>query len=297
MKMYKKVLILVFVSLVSLLFANLVKAMTPVLSIYLSGSGDNVTINVTGDANSNVGFYYTSTTYGSQSRVLGMTDANGFLTTTVSSSSYGIAPGTSVYVMVNNTQSLSVVWPYYGNNNLSLSQTNISLALRQTIVVTSPNYNTFNALSVYSNSNTTVASAYQSGSGIAIVGNTVGYTNITICQTGSNNNCSMVYVSVGGGNYNNNNNNYNYYQSGTTFNVSSITLTIGQSTSIFSASQNVGVYAENNPNSDVTSLEYSYDHGGSVLVTAKAVGSNNITMCLSSANSNCSTVYVNVIGR
>lgn len=121
-------------------------AMTPTLSVSATGSGDSMIITVYGDSYASVILYYqnSSYNYGTQSQYLGTTNSSGYLSTTVSLTTYGITAGNTVYVMVNNQTSSSVAWPYnynnynYGNwyGSLSLSQTNISMTVGQSVNVT-----------------------------------------------------------------------------------------------------------------------------------------------------------------
>src|SRR3989344_1770688 len=88
------------------------RAMTPTLSLYATGNGDAVQVTVNGDAYASVLLYYQKSGYGWLTQSIGTTNSNGYISTTISTSSYGIVSGSSVRVTVNNQQSLDVVWPY-----------------------------------------------------------------------------------------------------------------------------------------------------------------------------------------
>ena len=110
-------ILVVFVSGISFWAMPVAKAMTPTLSVSASGNGDSVQVTVNGDSNSAVYLYYQKINYGFQSQYIGTTNTYGYLSTTISTSAYGISSGASVYAMVNNQQSQSVAWPYSYNYN------------------------------------------------------------------------------------------------------------------------------------------------------------------------------------
>ena len=263
MKIFKKLLIFSFIIIGFLAFSP--NAFATVPTLYISGSGgDSVNISVTGDVNSSVVLYY-NLNYSSQTRVLGNTNNAGYFSATVSTSSYGVTPGSSVYILINGQQSSSYVWPYsmYSSSTLSLSQTSVSLSVGQTSNVTVYNTSYYNYSYIYNsyyvsnNSNQSVATAYVSGNSVSIYGSTNGNTTITICQTGNSSSCGTIYVTITG--YYNNNTNYygtgyNYGNYG--FNISALSLAKGSSITISSATS-VGLYASENSNPSVVSVTYS----------------------------------------
>src|SRR3989338_5123337 len=122
----------------SLGFASVTKAMTPTLSLYNSGNSDSVQVTVNGDSNAGVYLYYPKNGYGTYSQYLGMTSYNGYLSTTLSTSSMNITSGNSVYVTVNNQQSASVNWPstsYYGSVTLSPSSVSVNVGNNTSVTV------------------------------------------------------------------------------------------------------------------------------------------------------------------
>ena len=159
-------------------FSSKAFAMTPTLSLTGTGDGDSVQISVTGDPSASVLFFYTKSGAGQQVLPIGTTNTNGTLTTTVSSSSYGVVAGSSVYVTttsLSGPQSTATVWPAVASmlsssNMLSLSQTGLVLVLGQTSTITASNLNS-SSLYQSSNSNPQIANFSISGSQITVTAN------------------------------------------------------------------------------------------------------------------------------
>jgi peptidoglycan hydrolase-like protein with peptidoglycan-binding domain len=222
MKIYNKFLVFGLMLFFALGFTNNAFAMTPTLSV--SNNGNNtVFISVYGDSNTNINLYYNNG-YGLQSTYLGTTNYNGYFSTSLNTSSYNITQGTSVYVMVNNQQSSSVLWPtnYYQNNNYTNSGLNVSsltLPVGSNGVYVSSNSNagvvnvnnsngginsmigcnTYNQYSTitgqpcYMSQNTNYN--YNSNS-VVIYASTVGYSTLTICSNGNSGVCNTLNVNV-----------------------------------------------------------------------------------------------------
>jgi hypothetical protein len=109
--------------------ASIANAASPVLTLTYAGN-DQVRIEVNGDVNMSVQlYYYSQNNSGSIVNVgsIGTTNSSGYFTTTVGRNAYGINPGSSVFVNVNNQQSASQTWPAITGGNVYLSQSNISL--------------------------------------------------------------------------------------------------------------------------------------------------------------------------
>lgn len=239
MKNLKKSVLFAFALIATFAFAGNVSAMTPTLS--LSNTGNNsVFVSVNGDANSSVTLYYNSNNYGysMQNSLLGYTNYNGYFSTTLSTSNYNIASGTSVYVIVNGQQSASVSWPYntyYGGNNYNnqygLIVSNLNLSVGNSITMNSP---TGSGLYVSNNSNSAVVSVnnmnssnnvpgcvngamystingqycynYQNynqnynynSNSVTLTALTSGSASVTLCQSGNSNSCSVISVYVTG---------------------------------------------------------------------------------------------------
>ena len=181
-------------------------AMTPTLSVYATGNGDSVQITVNGDSYGGVTLYYQKSGYGTQSSYLGSTNSNGYFSTTVSTASYGIVSGSSVYVIVNNQQSSSIAWPYNYNNNSSsivISPSNITVMVGQSINVTISGGTT--PYTMYPATYNLFQSAI-SGNTLTITGIAAGSSSMSICSSGgaySGNGCSTLYITVTNQNYQN----------------------------------------------------------------------------------------------
>ncbi len=99
----------VFALVFSVVFAHHAFAMQPTLS--LSTYNNTVQLTVYGDPYSSVSLEYQGT-YGLQNEgVIGTTNSAGYLSTTISPSSYLIAGGSNVFVIINGQQSSYAVWP------------------------------------------------------------------------------------------------------------------------------------------------------------------------------------------
>ncbi len=220
----------------------------------------------------------------------GTTGSNGYFSTTISSSAYGINNGAQVYVTVGGQQSNSVQYgssSYWGGNysvgGLNLSQGNVNLNIGQSTTITAGSgvYNP--SYYVASNSNSNVASAYASGNQITITGNNSGNATIGICLSGNSSMCSNVYVTVNGG--------YNY--GNLNFSQNNITINAGQSASVNIYSSYSGTYyVSSNSNSSVVSASVS---GATVNLYGQNTGSSNVTVCQNNG-STCGTIYVTVQG-
>jgi len=312
MKTYKKLFISGLVMVTFLSFVGKASAITPILSLSPTGGTytDNVIVNVIGDPNSSVILY----TISGLPKFLGTTNNNGLLSVTISTNGYGIIPGGSAYIMVNGQQSSSLAWPNSSSSSsFYLSQTNLSLSLGQTFVVTA--YNTYGTPYLSNNSNQSVATATISGNLISVYGRNTGNTTLIFCQNNNTNSCSTVYVSVGGSSMPTTNTTLG-------LNISNIVLPVGSSATI-SSNNSTGLYVSNNSNSSVTSaLASSFGLGctatslynvitgqpcfnsinnnnGSVTISALSVGFSTILLCQGTVNTYgniCGTTFVTVTG-
>ncbi|TSC60464.1 MAG: hypothetical protein LiPW15_342 [Parcubacteria group bacterium LiPW_15] len=252
-------------------------AMTPTLSMS-STSGDSVQINVVGDANSGVMFYYNiGSSSGMQVTTLGTTNSSGTFTTTISGAAYGVNSGSSVYVLVNSQQSAMQTWPYNSSSlgTPSLSQTNVPVGLGQTVTVTSQG----NTTGVYAglSPNSTIALLQINGTQISITGRQIGSTNATICYVGTASNCANLAINVQSANV-----------QSLSFSQNNVTLTTGQNTTI-NLYGGSGYYVASNSNSSVATPSIN----GSVLtIYGAANGSTNVNVCSSSGG--CGIIYVTV---
>jgi len=254
------------------------KASTPTLSTqYTAGNGDLVQVTVNGDPSSSVFLYFrpVNSSY-VQSQYIGTTDYSGYLAVSISTATYNITPSSSVYVLINNQVSPSVVWPYSGSSNtLSLSQTSLTMNIGQTSVVTA--YNSNNSLYVSSNSNSSVASATTYNNQVTIVANSFGTTQISVCSNYYYNNCSTIYVTVQSGS----NNTLSLSQSSVSVNVGS-----NASVTIYGSGT---YYISSNTNSSVAS---TYLSGNTITITGNSYGTSNINICQNGGQ--CAILYVTV---
>lgn len=284
-------------------------AMTPTLSVSATGSSDSVTVTVYGDPNASVTLYQQNQgyNYNTQTQYPGTTNSSGYLSTTVNTNNYGITSGSSVYVMVNNQISSSVVWPYnsysnynYGNcyGSLSLSQTNVSVNVGQSVDVT---INGGNAPYTMYPVGANIFQAVIGGNRLQIVGLNNGSGSVNVCSSGGvGSGCVVLSVTVnssyyGGTNY------YNppvYNNQAITFSQNNPALSVGQSMSISISGGNVSgyyyinnYYIGHNSNSSVLSASVN---GNTLNLQGLANGNTAVVVCSSSTN--CSAINITVGG-
>lgn len=246
-------------------------------------SGQTSTVYISG-GNSN---YYTSSNYNNIATVTisGSTAsvyANTSGSTTVSICSYNSSQCASLYVTVNSGYTT-------GNITFNPSSVNINQNQTATVTINTP-YFTNNSYYVSSNSNPSVVGATVSGNILTVYGSNMGTSTISVCQSNTSSQCGTVYVNVANG-YNNYNNNYNNQL---TFNPSSVSMNVNQS-SVVTVSNYTNYYSNsyyisNNSSPSVVSATVS---GNNLNLYGNSVGNSTITMCQTNT-SQCGTVYVNV---
>lgn len=123
MNTFKKISFFSITAIVCLgLAASHAEAVTPTLSITQTNN-NLVSVRVYGQPNMEVSLNYyvynsqNSTSILESTGTVGLTDNNGYLSTTIDSNNYLIPSGSTVYAVVNQQQTSSVVWPKYTNNN------------------------------------------------------------------------------------------------------------------------------------------------------------------------------------
>ena len=270
-------------------FSTKVFAITPTLSLSGTGDGDSVQINVTGDPNSSVLLFYTKSGAGQQMPPIGTTNANGIFTTTISSSGYGVAAGSSVYVTtggISGPQSASVAWPAVASllsssNMLSLSQTGLVLSIAQSSTITASNLNG-SSLYLSSNSNPQIANFNINGSQITVLANSYGSTTGTFCLISNNSNCGSVYVIVQNSNV-----------QPLTFSQSSVTLSSGQNVAVQISGGSGSYSVFNNASQNSGVVQTSISGGTITLTTTSTTGSSSITICSVSMTS-CGIINVTI---
>lgn len=285
MKNSNKFLVLLFIVFVVVFAGSNAAAATPTLSLAADSNGDTVQITVNGDPNSSILFYYTKTAIGSQIISLGNTNSSGYFNYTISTSSYQIASGSTVYVTtggINGTRSNSIAWPVTSSTssgNITLSRTGVVISAGQSTTVTVSNYSS-GSLYLSNNSNPPVANVSLSGSQITIYANIFGSTVATVCLVGNSSNCASVYITV-----------QNSGATALTFGQSSVTIAPGQNVPISIAGGNGNYIVQNNPNSSV--VQTSINGSIITLSTTSSSGSSSITVC-STDMASCGIINVTV---
>ncbi|MDR3519519.1 MAG: peptidoglycan-binding domain-containing protein [Candidatus Pacebacteria bacterium] len=295
MKIFKKSNLFLFSFLVimfsmfSMFISTAHATVTPTLSVAATGDGNSVQVNVMGDPNASVFMVYVKSGAGQQIPLIGTTSASGFLTTTISSSSYGIVSGAPVYVIldnINGPQSANVTWPAVtsllsSGNMISLSQTGLVLTVGQSSTITASNLNG-SSLYLSSNSNPLIANFSVSGSQITVLANGYGSTTGTVCLVNNTTNCASIYVMV-----------QNSSAVPLSFSQNSISLSSGQSVAV-QISGGSGSYSVLSNSSQGGALVTTSISGQIItLTTASTSGSSSITVCSTNMNS-CGIVNVSI---
>lgn len=286
------------------LVSSTVRAMTPTLSINATGNGDSATISTYGDPYASVILYYQNQgySYGAQSQYIGTTNSSGYLSTTISASTYGITAGSNIYVLVNGQTSSTVVWPYnynnYGNYNygygtVSLSQTNVTVSVGQSVSVTIYGGN---APYTIFPSGANIFQAVIGGNNLQIAGLNSGNGSLSVCSLGgSGSGCAILYVSVNVGNYYNNPPLYNPVMPAITFSQNNPTLSVGQSMTITVSGLTPynyyggSYYIAHNSNSNVASAVLN----GSTM-TLQGIANGNVAVVVCLLSTNCSALNITV---
>lgn len=259
-------------------FAGFASA-APTLSVAATGSGDNVQVNVYGDANSSVLLFYSNTF-----AVLGTTSSSGSYSTTISSATYSIATNAQVYVRVggiSGQQSNTVSWPWTqssgtSSSTLTLSQSAILVNVGQTSTITANSSYLF----LQSNTNPSVANINLNGSSVAITANAYGSTVARICALGSTTNCADLTITV-----------QNYGTSQLGFSRNNFSIYSGQTASVSVSGSSSSNYIISN-NSNPTSVQASISGSTITLSATSTTGSASITVCTSDMNY-CGILNVN----
>jgi hypothetical protein len=286
----KKILsIVAFVYIFGLSLNSVSAALVPTLT--LTNNSSTVGIGITGaDPNSVVNFYFpnTSVTNNSSTNIsytsigIGQTDSSGSFSISVAPNSYGLSGGVAVYVSVNGANSPKIVWPAstvasgQTSGSLSLSQNNITVTTGLTASVLA--LNTSNKLTVQSNSNPNVASAFvqQSNNSVLISAMNTGSTVISICATDYG--CSSTTVSVVAPTQT------------ITFSLPQVYLAMGNSPQVINIYGPSSGYTVSNTNRD--SLSTSLD-GSKLSLQGLSTGQATLTVC--APGWNCGTLSVNIL--
>lgn len=292
--MHKKSCLFSFGSIISIAFimffvANVAHAVTPILSIIPNNDGDTVQLNVTGDSNASVVFYYFKTGAGQQIKTIGTTNSNGNLVATVSNSDLNVASNSSVYITVgglSGPKSSTTSWPlvtsYISSNNMiSLSQTGLVLTIGQSSTITVTNINSGN-LYLSSNSSPMIANVNITSNQVTVLANSYGSTVATICLTSNSSNCGSIYVTVQNGN-----------AQPLSFSQSSISLYSGQNVSIQISGGSGSYLVLNNATQNQALIQTNISGSVISLTTSSTTGSSSITVCSKDMTS-CGIINVTI---
>ncbi|MEI6316222.1 MAG: peptidoglycan-binding domain-containing protein [bacterium] len=288
---FSKIIFSAMVLVTSFVFSVHVHAyVTPTLSVYGTSDGDSVQVNAYADPNVSITLYYLKSGAGQQIISLGNTNSSGFLSTTVSSSQYGVMSNSPVHITANGINGISssvVNWPIVTTNitngNL-LSQTSVTVSVGQSATINT--INNVGSLSVSSNSNSNVASVYTNGSTVTVTGSMVGSTTINICNAYYNlvPNCQNLYVTVQNSNSGNQ----------ITFSQTNPTISVGQNVNIFLYGGSSNYYSISS-NSNINIVQASIS-GNSLNVYGLSYGSSVINVCSSNGYS-CGQITIMVSGN
>ncbi len=273
MTQYKKPIFALIVA-VFFTFWGTAFAANPTLTLTANNNGDTVQLNINGDPNSAVVFNYTKTGIGAQLAGIGSTNTSGALSTTISSSAYGISAGSQVYVTVAGQQSAAAAWPSVtGSSSFSLSQSSATLTIGQSVNITAYNAGT---LYVSANSNPPIANTNINGNQVTVTGLSNGSTTITLCSQGNTTSCATVLATV-----------QNSSAQSLVFNANNLTITPGQSITVTAFGGTGNYIVSSNSNSGAVQSTIS---GSNITLTAGSSGGvSAITVC-SSDMSSCGTI-------
>jgi len=239
-------------------------AATPTLSVTTTGN-NTIQLTVYGDSNSSVALYYypQGTYYYTSAQsvgVIGDTNSSGYFTATLSASTYAIAANSSVYVIVNGQQSTTATWPSVSSIVCNGSYVGSSCCNNTSVV--------------YPYNSSCCNSGVYNG---AYPYNTTG----NCCNTGT-------------GAYPYNTNGCTGIAGPIVFGQTSISLNVGQSTTINVTGGQNGTY---NANAYYISSSPSYVsatiNGGVLSLYGTSVGSGTVTVC-GTATGVCGTLNVSV---
>jgi hypothetical protein len=273
-----------------LVSASSAYAITPTVSASVTGSGDYVQLNVSGDPNSSVVLSYLSTSSQTQMSVIGSTNSYGTITLTISTSAYNISPGSLFYLTVNNQRSNTMTWPYTTssstvstNTALSLSQSSATLSIGQSAIITATN-TTGGSLYLSSNSSPAVANVSLNGNQITVSAVSSGSTTFNVCSTSNQSTCASAAITVPSAAATTS-------VSPLTFSQNSVSISFDQTVSV-SVGGGTGTYAvSSNSNSSLVQATIS----GSILSLHgnELSGTSIVTIC-SSDMSSCGIVSATV---
>jgi len=283
--MKNKIFIAVIMFLASVSLSGVAHASTPTLSLIYTGSGDNVLVGVTGDPNSSVTLNYQGTSGSVLFSIIGTTNSTGILSTTLSTSAYGISPTNNlVKVTVNGQQSSSMTWPYSSGvstgSTISLSQTSVTLSVSQTAIITASN-NGSNSLYLSGNTSPSVANISLNSNQVTATANMAGSTSVTVCAVGNSSNCATFSVTVQGA------------TQVLLFSQNNLSITVGQTVPVTVAG-GTGTYVVSN-NSNPNAIQTNVNGSTVNFYANTSSGSASVTVC-SSDSSACGVINAAATG-
>lgn len=260
-------------------------AHAPVLFVNPATGSAVAQINVIdADANAPALLYY-QTSGTTHSATIGTTNASGNASATINASSYGIAVGSRVYVVVDGAASPFVTWPdYTSGGSLPLSATSLTLAPGQSGTITA---NVGADLTLGLNSAPIVASVSVSGQQILVKALSNGTDSVSICASGLG--CSAITVTVMSGD-SSNITSATFSLSTEMGNGSQMTLDLGQTLSVpllGNASKIFSVSSNSNPTAVGAGA-----NGTDLRLVGLAYGGSNIQVC--EFEGQCAMAYVYV---
>lgn len=172
---------------------------------------------------------------------------------------------------------------------LTFSQNNVSLNLKQSLNITINYTNSVNGFTISSNSNPNDVLASISGNSnvLSLYGQNTGSATITVCSKADSNVCSSLYINVAGS---------SVAATAITFNQNTVVLNYGQNTTVTASGGTTNSYfISSNSNPSAVSVGLN---GASVSLTSNnTAGSATVVVCSVTASNICGTIYVTVSGN
>ena len=241
-------------------------------------AGDAVEVEVTGEPSSSIRFSFLPPGASTVTTItLGTTNSSGNFSTSISSGGYGIPAGSPAYATIEGSQSATTLWPSY-SSSISLSQTNLQIAVGQSTTISSSHNLILSANSLSSSIGTAI-----SGSRLTVTGLNEGTGTLILC--GTNAGCESVAVTVG------------EHAGQTQLSLSDNNITIdyhdSENVTIFGGSNN-GYNIESNTNSTAVSASIS-GTSDQIFLYGNSAGSATIKICSVESDTNCINLYVTAL--
>lgn len=277
--MKKKIVLLISLMILSGFISPTTKASSPATLSLTAQSGDNVRVAVTGEPSTTIRLSFLPQGASTVTTIIfGTTDSNGNFSTSISSGGYGIPQGSPAYVTVNGMQSQTMLWPTY-TSSLTLSKTNVNVAVGQSIAVTGSN-----ALILAANGMSSVIGAVLSGSQVTITGLSAGSGALALC--GANVGCQSISVVVGG----------STSDTQVSFSMNNFTINDGQSRNIdIYGGSNNGFNIKSNSNPSALTASISGTSNVVSLYGNHTPGTATLVICSRDLDTNCANLNITVL--